>query len=73
MRVSECPLAKLADVGCGRWGGGITAEMSKFRWTKPQVVSQVRFLEWTAEKRLRHAAFLGLRVDKSAKDVRREP
>jgi ATP-dependent DNA ligase len=32
-----------------------------------------KFTEWTAEQRLRHAAFLGLRVDKAAKDVRREP
>lgn len=74
LRVSACPFANLPDVSSGRWGGGITADqMSEFHWTKPQVVSQVRFVEWTAEKRLRHAAFLGLRVDKAAKDVRREP
>jgi hypothetical protein len=30
-------------------------------------------VEWTAEGRLRHAAFLGVRDDKAAKDVRREP
>jgi bifunctional non-homologous end joining protein LigD len=41
-------------------------------WTKPQLVAQVRFVEWTAERRLRYAAFLGLRLDKSAKDVRRD-
>jgi len=35
-------------------------------------VAQVRFVEWTAEGRLRHAAFLGLRSDKSAREVRRE-
>jgi len=29
-------------------------------------------VEWTAEGHLRHAAFLGLRVDKRAADVRRE-
>jgi ATP-dependent DNA ligase len=30
-------------------------------------------VEWPVEGRLRHAAFLGLREDKAAKDVRREP
>ena len=29
-----------------------------------QLVAQVRFVEWTAEEHLRHAAFLGLRTDK---------
>ena len=33
---------------------------------------QIKFVEWTAEGRLRHSAFLGLRSDKHAKDVRRE-
>jgi ATP-dependent DNA ligase len=39
---------------------------------KPQVVAQIRFVEWTAENRLRHAKFLGLRLDKNATAVRRE-
>jgi ATP dependent DNA ligase-like protein len=43
------------------------------RWTKPQLVAQIRFVEWTAENRMRHAAFLGLRLDKSAREVRQEP
>jgi ATP-dependent DNA ligase len=29
-------------------------------------------VEWTADSHLRHAAFLGLRTDKSARDIRRE-
>ncbi len=37
-----------------------------------ELVVQIQFVEWTAEGRLRHAKFLGLRVDKPAKDVRRE-
>ena len=36
------------------------------------MVTQIRFVEWTAEGRLRHAAFVGLRPDKSANEVRRE-
>ena len=56
-----------------RWGGGVTAdEMREMQWVKPELVAQIRFVEWTAEGRLRHAAFLGLRSDKSARDVRRE-
>jgi bifunctional non-homologous end joining protein LigD len=42
-------------------------------WTRPQLVAQVKFVEWTGEGRLRHAVFLGLRTDKAAKDVRRDP
>lgn len=37
-----------------------------------RTVAQVRFVEWTSEGRLRHAAYLGLRSDKDAKDVTRE-
>ena len=33
---------------------------------------KVSFVEWTAEGRLRHAAFMGLRTDKEAGEVRRE-
>ena len=54
-----------------RWGGGVTAdEMLEMQWVKPELVAQIRFVEWTAEGRLRHAAFLGLRSDKSAREVR---
>jgi bifunctional non-homologous end joining protein LigD len=42
------------------------------RWVKPKLVAQIRFVEWTAEGHLRHSAFLGLRTDKRARDVRRE-
>jgi bifunctional non-homologous end joining protein LigD len=56
-----------------RWGGGVTAdEMREMQWVTPELVAQVRFVEWTAEGRLRHAAFLGLRPDKTAREVRRE-
>jgi ATP-dependent DNA ligase len=35
-------------------------------------VVQIRFVEWTAEGRLRHAVFVGVRPDKRASEVRRE-
>ena len=39
---------------------------------KPDLAAQLRFVEWTAEGRLRHAAFLALRAAKEAREVRRE-
>jgi len=41
-------------------------------WVKPQLVAQVRFATWTADDLVRQAAFLGLREDKPATEVRRE-
>ncbi len=74
LQVQVCPFANLPDTDVGRWGAGITAEqMCEMHWTKPQLVAQIRFVEWTAENRLRHAAFIGLRLDKSAREARREP
>jgi bifunctional non-homologous end joining protein LigD len=39
---------------------------------EPRLVAQVRFTEWTRDGRLRHPAFVGLREDKEAREVRRE-
>ena len=73
LRVPRCPFANLPDPSPGHWGSGVPAEaMAKLQWTKPEIVAQVRFVEWTADNRLRHAAFLGLRFDKPARQVRRE-
>lgn len=41
-------------------------------WVKPEMVAQVSFTEWTRDRRLRHPRFLGLRRDKSAREVVRE-
>jgi bifunctional non-homologous end joining protein LigD len=41
-------------------------------WVRPELVAQVRFATWTAEDLVRQAAFLGLREDKAASEVRRE-
>jgi len=70
--ISNCPFSDLPS-GKSRWGGGVTADqMHEMRWVRPEVVAQIRFVEWTAEGRLRHATFIGLRSDKSGIDVRRE-
>jgi bifunctional non-homologous end joining protein LigD len=41
-------------------------------WVRPELVAQVRFTEWTADAKLRHPVYLGLRDDKRPEDVRRE-
>jgi bifunctional non-homologous end joining protein LigD len=38
-------------------------------WVKPELVCEVKFANWTPDKRLRAPVFLGLRVDKSAQEV----
>lgn len=41
-------------------------------WTKPELVAQIGFAEWTGDGRLRQPRFLGLRDDKRPRDVVRE-
>jgi bifunctional non-homologous end joining protein LigD len=41
-------------------------------WARPDLVAQIRFTEWTADGKLRHPVYLGLRDDKPAIEVVRE-
>ena len=41
-------------------------------WVEPELVAQIGFMEWTGDGRLRHPSFLGLRIDKAAREVTRE-
>jgi len=41
-------------------------------WTRPELVAQIGFAEWTTDGRLRQPRFLGLRDDKRAAEVVRE-
>ena len=41
-------------------------------WVRPKLVPQIGFTEWTAEGKLRHPRFLGLRSDKRPQEVVRE-
>ena len=42
-------------------------------WVKPDLVAEVKFTEWTADGKLRHPTYLGLRDDVVASSVRKEP
>lgn len=41
-------------------------------WTKPELVAEIRFAEWTRAGRLRSPVFVGLRPDKDARECKRE-
>jgi len=41
-------------------------------WVKPELVAEVQYTAWSGAGRLRHPVFLGLREDKTARDVVRE-
>src|SRR3954469_14430411 len=41
----------------------------KAHWVEPKVVVEVKFSEWTADRRLRQPIFLGVRDDKDAREV----
>jgi len=73
LEIATCPFVDLPHSKTSHWGGGVTAEqMAEMTWVKPTLVAQIRFVEWTNDGHLRHAAFLGLRSDKRASAVRRE-
>jgi len=41
-------------------------------WTRPEIVVQVAFIEWTPNGKLRHPRLLGIRTDKNPREVIRE-
>jgi ATP-dependent DNA ligase len=41
-------------------------------WVRPTIVVQVAFTEWTVHGKLRHSRFVGIRQDKTAREVVRE-
>ncbi len=48
--------------------------MARFaHWVEPELVVEVGFGEWTSGDMLRHPSYIGLRIDKDASRVVREP
>ena len=41
-------------------------------FVKPALVAEIEFSDWTPDNQVRHAKYLGLRIDKDAKSVKRE-
>ena len=41
-------------------------------WVKPQLICEVKFQEWTQENIMRVPVFMGLRMDKKPKEVKKE-
>ncbi len=71
--VVQCPFENLPEKIAGRYSQGVTAaEMKRCHWVKPVLVGQIKFSEWTKDGKLRQPVFLGLREDKTARDVVRE-
>jgi bifunctional non-homologous end joining protein LigD len=46
---------------------------AKAHWVSPEIVVEVKFNEWTADRRLRQPIFLGVRDDKAPREVGLEP
>jgi bifunctional non-homologous end joining protein LigD len=51
---------------------GVGLPRVRGHWVRPEIVVQVAFLEWTVHGKLRHPRLVGVRHDKSARDVVRE-
>jgi bifunctional non-homologous end joining protein LigD len=71
LEIKACPFPNLPEQKSRRWGAGLTAaKIAECRWLV--LVAQFEYVEWTGDAHLRHSRFMGLREDKTAKDVRRE-
>ena len=69
----DCPFVDLPSKQNGQWVQDITPSMMrKMRWMNPVFVCEIKFAEWTRDKKLRAPVFLGLREDKKPGEVVRE-
>ena len=67
LRTRLAPLARPTPPFSGK-----VRRVAGVTWVEPRLVAEVAFTEWTADGRLRHPSFIGLREDKPAREVRRE-
>jgi DNA ligase D-like protein (predicted ligase) len=71
LEVNDCPFVNLPERKRTQWA--LTKEeMKNCVWLKPQLVAQIEFTEWTPDGHLRHSKFVGLRDDKTPREVVRE-
>jgi bifunctional non-homologous end joining protein LigD len=69
----DCPFVDLPSKQNGQWVQDITPSMMrKMQWINPVFVCEIKFAEWTRDKKLRAPVFLGLREDKKPREVVRE-
>jgi bifunctional non-homologous end joining protein LigD len=69
----DCPFVDLPSKQNGQWVQDITPSMMrKMHWVNPLFVCEIKFAEWTRDKKLRAPVFLGLRDDKKPTEVVRE-
>jgi bifunctional non-homologous end joining protein LigD len=69
----DCPFVDLPSKQDGQWVQDITPSMMrKMHWINPVFVCEIKFAEWTRDKKLRAPVFLGLREDKNPTEVVRE-
>jgi bifunctional non-homologous end joining protein LigD len=70
---ADCPFVDLPSKQNGEWVQGITPSMmKKMHWVNPKFVVEIKFAEWTRDKKLRAPVFLGLREDKDPREVTKE-
>ena len=68
LHAARCPFIDLPSSKSDRWAGGVTAdEMRQMQWVEPKLVAQIRFVEWTAEGRLRRQPSRGMRTQTSGR------
>jgi bifunctional non-homologous end joining protein LigD len=69
----DWPFVDLPSKQNGEWVQDITPSMMrKMHWVNPVFVCEIKFAEWTRDKKLRAPVFLGLREDKKPIEVVRE-
>ena len=57
LEISECPFRERPKTN------------ERPHWVQPKLVAQIKFTEWTADGKLRHPVYLGLRDDKKPEEI----